>query len=208
MNPLKDLFTKAIKNLSVEEQKELASHLEKFNVAPVVAAPAVAAPVQMGGEAKLSDGTVVKYDTPTLVVGSAVTVVTPEGELPAPDGEHTLEDGTKFETVGGKVTAVEAPEMPVEQAPAPVAQAAPVVPSVFEKEVKENFASVKAENETLKTELSKMNEVIANQSKDIEAIKSFFNSLMEVPTAKPVEVSEKGNLLNRKIEKLTKFNNK
>jgi hypothetical protein len=202
MNPLKDLFTKAIKNLSVEEQKELASHLEKFNVAPVAAAPAVAAPVQMGGEGKLADGTVVKYDTPTPVVGSTVTVVTPEGELPAPDGEHTLDDGTKIETVGGKVTAVEAPEMPVAETPAPVAQAAPVVPSVFEKEVKENFASVKAENETLKTELSKMNEVIANQSKDIEAIKSFFNSLMEVPTAKPVETE---SVFNKKLKNLHSF---
>jgi len=202
MNPIKDLFKKAINMLPADEQKELYAQLEKFNM-PAPVAPVAAAPVQMGGEAKLSDGTVVKYDTPALAVGSMITVVTPEGELPAPNGEHTLEDGTKIETVDGKVTSVEAPEM---ETPAPVAQSAPVVPTLpaaFETEVKENFASVKKENETLKAELSKNAEAIASISKDVEAMKSFFNSLMEVPTAKPVEV--KDSVINQKIKNLSQF---
>lgn len=43
-------------------------------------------------EGVLSDGTVVKFDK--LEAGGIITVVTPNGEIPAPVGEHELEDGT------------------------------------------------------------------------------------------------------------------
>ena len=77
-NPLKDLLNKM---LTPEQKAELKAHVEKFNVAAPVTAPVVQEPVKMGGETKLVDGTVVKYDTPTLAVGSVVTIVTPDGEV-------------------------------------------------------------------------------------------------------------------------------
>ena len=43
-------------------------------------------------EGVLADGTIVKFDT--LEAGGMISVVTPDGEIPAPVGEHELEDGT------------------------------------------------------------------------------------------------------------------
>jgi hypothetical protein len=43
-------------------------------------------------EGVLADGTIVKFDK--LEVGGIISVVTPDGEIPAPVGEHELEDGT------------------------------------------------------------------------------------------------------------------
>lgn len=43
-------------------------------------------------EGVLADGTIVKFDK--LEVGGMISVVTPDGEIPAPVGEHELEDGT------------------------------------------------------------------------------------------------------------------
>ena len=185
-NPLKDLLNKM---LTPEQKAELKAHVEKFNVAAPVVVPVVQEPVKMGGETKLVDGTVVKYDTPTLAVGSVVTIVTPDGELPAPDGSHNLEDGTMIEVAGGKVTGIELPE--VETPEAPQMPSMPTAPTPvqnainpqFESEVKESFNAVKAENESLKAELAKL-------SSDIETIKAFFNTLVEIPTATPVEAQE------------------
>lgn len=43
-------------------------------------------------EGVLADGTIVKFDK--LEAGGMISVVTPDGEVPAPVGEHELEDGT------------------------------------------------------------------------------------------------------------------
>lgn len=43
-------------------------------------------------EGVLADGTIVKFDK--LEAGGMISVVTPDGEIPAPVGEHELEDGT------------------------------------------------------------------------------------------------------------------
>ena len=43
-------------------------------------------------EGVLADGTIVKFDK--LEAGGVISVVTPDGEIPAPVGEHELEDGT------------------------------------------------------------------------------------------------------------------
>ena len=43
-------------------------------------------------EGVLADGTIVKFDK--LEAGGIISVVTPDGEIPAPVGEHELEDGT------------------------------------------------------------------------------------------------------------------
>jgi hypothetical protein len=43
-------------------------------------------------EGVLADGTIVKFDK--LEAGGMISVITPDGEIPAPVGEHELEDGT------------------------------------------------------------------------------------------------------------------
>lgn len=193
-NPLKDLIESMLTN---EQKTELKAHLEKFNT-PIVPQAQPIQPVQMM-EATLEDGTVIKYDTPVLGVGSVVSVVTPEGELPAPDGTHTLTDGTKIEVAQGVVTSIEVPA-PV----APVEPAAPVAPDMSAQfaKVEEKFSK---ENETLKAEIETLNAKIEDQSKNIEVIYNFFNTLLETPTEKPVEKVKK---IDSKINILNKFNSK
>lgn len=67
-----------IKNLLFAEQ-----------VAEVVSQEEVAVEFMEG---VLADGTIVKFDK--LEAGGMISVVTPDGEVPAPVGEHELEDGT------------------------------------------------------------------------------------------------------------------
>lgn len=57
------------------------------------------------GTDTLVDGTEVKWEG-ELEVGTAITVVTPEGEVQAPDGQHELQSGTVIETVGGLVSNI------------------------------------------------------------------------------------------------------
>lgn len=59
------------------------------------------------GEDTLIDGTPVKWEG-TLEVGTAVMVVTPEGEVSAPDGVHELVSGAIVTTEGGMVTEIAA----------------------------------------------------------------------------------------------------
>lgn len=60
----------------------------------------------------LADGTIVKFDK--LEAGGVISVVTPDGEIPAPVGEHELEDGTIIVVTESGIIAevkmVEAPE--------------------------------------------------------------------------------------------------
>jgi hypothetical protein len=64
-------------------------------------------------EGVLADGSIVKFDK--LEAGGLITLVTPDGEVPAPVGEHELEDGTKIVIVEqGVIAEVEMPEAEVE----------------------------------------------------------------------------------------------
>ncbi|MFS4469114.1 XkdF-like putative serine protease domain-containing protein [Maribacter sp. 2210JD10-5] len=57
--------------------------------------------------AELEDGTQIEYEGETLEEGTAIMIVSEDGEKsPAPDGEHTLKDGTKVSTEEGKVTEI------------------------------------------------------------------------------------------------------
>lgn len=188
-NPLKDLLESMLTN---EQKAELKAHAEKFNlpVAPIVSAPTeVVAPVQLM-EATLEDGTVIKYDTEVLGVGSVVMVVTPEGELPAPNGNHKLADGTEIEVTDGVVTNITIPE--------PVAPVEPVAPPVA-PDMSAQFNEVK---ESFKAEIANLQSKIDGLAKENEAIKSFFNTLLTIPTEKPVE---KINSTDKKFNTLTKF---
>ena len=184
-----------IKKLSGEQKEKLKSAFNALvNPAPAPApAPAptpLAAPVQ---EVPLADGTtILKYDTPTLAVGSVVTIVTPDGEIPAPVGEHTLQDGTviKVEVVDGvaKVTEMSAPEAP----PAPV----PAMPQMQQAldgltaqfaELKNQFDSVKAENGTLKAELEAVKNSFASHSNALKELTPLVFAIAEIPSDKPIE---------------------
>ena len=197
-------FKEAVnKILSVEQKIEL-KELFTFNTPVPVIEPEntpVAEPVVMG-EAKLMDGTVVKYDTPELVIGSMITVVTPDGEFPAPVGEHTLEDGTVI-TVDetGKVIEIEAkeetPEVVVEPV-APVAMA--VTPEEKQAIIDEVIAMFEPRIKALE------DAILVSQSASSELQNKFseFGKLLDLPTNEPTKVVE--NKFQSKLNKINQYN--
>jgi len=66
-------------------------------------------------DAKLADGTIVRYES--LEIGAALSVVGEDGEVvPAPDGEHELESGDIVRTEGGVIVEIMSPEPVAEEA--------------------------------------------------------------------------------------------
>ena len=197
-------FKEAVnKILSVEQKIEL-KELFTFNTPIPVIEPEntpVAEPVAMG-EAKLMDGTVVKYDTPELVIGSMITVVTPDGEFPAPVGEHTLEDGTVI-TVDetGKVIEIEAKEETPEVVVEPVA---PVVMAVTPEEKQAIIDEVIAMFEPRIKALEDAILVSQSASSELQNKFSEFGKLLDLPTNEPTKVVE--NKFQSKLNKINQYN--
>ena len=198
-------FKEAVnKILSVEQKTEL-KELFTFNTPVPVIAPEntpVAEPVVMG-EAKLVDGTIVKYDTPELVIGSMITVVTPDGEFPAPVGEHTLENGTVVSVdETGKVIEIEVkeeetPEVIVEPI-APVAMA--VTPEEKQAIMDEVIAMFEPRIKALEDAL------LVSQSSTTELQSKFseFGKLLDLPTNEPTKVVD--SKFQSKLNKINQFN--
>ena len=197
-------FKEAVnKILSVEQKIEL-KELFTFNTPVPVIEPEntpVAEPVAMG-EAKLMDGTVVKYDTPELVIGSMITVVTPDGEFPAPVGEHTLENGTVI-TVDetGKVIEIEAKEETPEVVVEPVA---PVAMAVTPEEKQAIMDEVIAMFEPRIKALEDAILVSQSASSELQNKFSEFGKLLDLPTNEPTKVVE--NKFQSKLNKINQYN--
>lgn len=197
-------FKEAVnKILSVEQKAELKG-LFTFNTPVPVIEPEntpVAEPVVMG-EAKLMDGTVVKYDTPELVIGSMITVVTPDGEFPAPVGEHTLENGTVI-TVdeAGKVIEIEVKEETPEVVVEPVA---PVAMAVTPEEKQAIIDEVIAMFEPRLKALEDAILVSQSASSELQNKFSEFGKLLDLPTNEPTKVVE--NKFQSKLNKIKQFN--
>lgn len=203
----KDKLNQFIKeNVSPETQEKFKTFF-KFN-APVVtpttnAAPPIVPPV--AAPIKTKDGTEIKYDTPTPVVNKTkVTVVTPDGELPAPDGEIVLEDGTNLTIVGGVITEIESPQ---------TEQTEPMDPAMNANAMAEMNTKVSG----LENQLAQANKIISAltsrfeaQEKESTEIKNTltqfskdWSEFMGAPLAKPIvtptvtKLSKKDNLLNK-----------
>lgn len=196
---------KELNNLIPSDIKiKLKDFAAKFNAAPVItptpvvpAVPAQAPPAATFGEGTLKDGiTVIKWNTPELAVGSMITVVTPEGELPAPEGEHELQDGTKIKVEvkdgSATVTSVESPT------PAPAVQAAPsnemqnVIHQItgFSEQIK-TFAS---EKETFASQVAEFKAQAEANKAELETVKAQFAEFVkivaevfELPSGNPTE---------------------
>jgi len=68
-------------------------------------------------DAKLVDNeTIVQAEGDTFVVGAQLSLVTPDGLIPAPAGEHITLDGVKiYVDEAGIITQIDMPEMPAAQ---------------------------------------------------------------------------------------------
>lgn len=192
------------KGITDEFKKEFKSLIERFNIAPVVATPVVTPPVtpeKKFGEATLSDGTIIKWDGDMpLAVGTPVMVIdptNPQGFLPAPDGDFDLQDGSKISIKDGAISVY----TPV--APAPPVTPAPQMNAQFEKieaelkEVKENFAKVNTEKETLEAKITEMSAQLEANKKNIETISEnskkmfeMFVEAMDTPQENPIETPQ------------------
>ncbi len=197
-------FKEAVNKILSAEQKAELKGLFTFNTPVPVIEPEntpVAEPVAMG-EAKLMDGTVVKYDTPELVIGSMITVVTPDGEFPAPVGEHTLEDGTVI-TVDetGKVIEIESKEETPEVVVEPIA---PVTMAVTPEEKQAIMDEVIAMFEPRLKALEDAILVSQSASSELQNKFSEFGKLLDLPTNEPTKVVE--NKFQSKLNKIKQFN--
>jgi hypothetical protein len=193
-------------NLSPEDHKKV-SEFFKFNTPPLTTPPTgtpQATPVTQGGEAKLKDGTVIKYDTPALAIGSTLTVITPEGEASAPNGDHEAENGDIITVVDGKVTDLK-----------PAAPATPAVPAMpemvaqmkaeFEKQLKENSEAADKKYNELKTQFEAQTKAHEELKEKFLGFSTFFEESLGIPSAepitipanKPVSLSKKEKLLNK-----------
>ena len=193
-------FKDILNDLLTPEQKVALK--AEFNALPTIPTPTpVAAPAPaVFGEGKLMDGTVIKYDTEVLGVGSIVTVVTESGELPAPDGEHELENGDKITITAGKIEKIDAKVAevvpPVET---PMAASNPLVDALK--------ALMEGKFEAQNKEVNELKGIVAEQAKALESFKSFFSSLVETPTGTPVVKGEEF-LSKRKQTLVNKYFNK
>lgn len=145
---------------------KLKEHLAKFSEMPVAVepvAPVVEAPVKMATEVKLNDGTSLSVDG-EVAIGSAVMLISPEGEMPATDGEYVAEDGTVITVLNGTIAEI-----------ASKAEEAPEAP-----EVANEMPTMMAEIESLKTQLAELKETI-------KLTLSAVNTIVEAPVVEPIE---------------------
>ena len=134
-------------------------------------------------ETTLESGEAVRA-TPTLAVGSVLSLISPDGDIPAPDGSHTLVDGTQVVVLDGIISeVVEAVAPPAAESPDMVA-------------MKEQIETLKTENETLKLSIventkavdlkfTELEAKIANHNKINELLNEAFVALSEVPVSTP-----------------------
>ena len=196
MSKEKSLFSK----LPVEMQEVVKKFLPTWaTLKTELAEVTPAAPVKLG-ETTLADGTVVKYTGDTLALGSDVTVVTADGEVPAPDGDLTLVDGTVITIVSGKVTEIETPDAaaaePADMKSEVNKQVSERVTKIVEK-FESQFAAQKIEIENLKLKVGKIGATVVSNTDMLIAFS-------EVETDEPIEKPE-NSVGSKKTKAIDKF---
>tara|TARA_R110002126_G_scaffold62270_1_gene160457 strand:+ start:5107 stop:5721 length:615 start_codon:yes stop_codon:yes gene_type:complete len=133
-------------------------------------------------ETTLESGEAVRA-IPTLAVGSVMSLISPDGDIPAPDGSHTLVDGTQVVVLDGIISEVVESEIPEAESPDMV-------------EMKSDMGTLKTENEKLKMSIqenakavdlkfAELEAKIANHNKINELLNEAFVALSEVPASTP-----------------------
>lgn len=188
----KKTFKDLVNSILSPEQKETFAKAFKFETPiPVVepvnnAAPQTVPPV--AGEIKTKDGTVVKYSTPSPMPNETiVTVVTPDGELPAPAGEHELENGDKI-TVGEAGILVEYEPAEV------VAPVAPVTQEAMDAAVNDVNAKLEIANKTISALVARFDAVEKDNTELKSTLATFsktFTELLNTPMANPIVAPER-----------------
>ena len=193
------------------ELKKVADKLKEFKAefSEVPATPVTpATPTQMAtNDGQLQDGTAFKYTGDKLDVGSEVTIVDANGELPMPEGEYIAADGATF-----TVTADPATGKSVVSAMTPVTEEG--MKADTEKKVSERitkivekfdaqFKAIETENSTLKTEIENLKLKVSKQATMIAESTELVVAMGSIETAEaiepPVLSSKESKLANLKI---------
>jgi len=188
----KKTFKDLVNSILSPEQKETFAKAFKFEtpipvVEPVNNADAKTVP-PVAGEIKTKDGTVVKYSTPSAIPNETiVTVVTPDGELPAPAGEHVLENGDTL-TIGEAGLLVEFKPSEVVEPVAPVNQEA------MDAAVNDVNAKLEIANKTISALVARFDSVEKDNTELKSTLATFsktFNDLLNTPMADPIVAPER-----------------
>lgn len=154
-------------------------------------------------DAKLKDGTIIRYDGDKLDIGVPVMAVTEAGVMAMPDGDHELEDGTKFTIATGVVSAVTPvadPNAEPDKAAAPTAQsqststpmteagAKAIVESIIKEtrfaediaELKAQNAEFKKEKETFSTQKEAKEKEVSDLKTELESTKTTLKELFKL----------------------------
>lgn len=131
------------------------------------------------GELTLVDGTIIKYEGDAPAIGSALIVVTPEGEVPAPDGVHETDSGLLIETEGGVITEIEEKEMEVE-----AGKKEEEKPAEFA--TLENFETYRASVEERMANLEKTLISMLGKVEETFAVFEKFSNQTPAPAQKPI----------------------
>ena len=129
------------------------------------------------GELTLVDGTIIKYEGDAPAIGSALIVVTPEGEVPAPDGVHETDSGLLIQTEGGVITEIEEKEMEVE--------AGKKEEEMTEFATLENFETYRASVEERMANLEKTLISMLGKVEETFAVFEKFSNQTPAPAEKP-----------------------
>ena len=188
----KKTFKDLVNSILSPEQKETFAKAFKFETPiPVVepvnnSAPETVPPV--AGEIKTKDGTVVKYSTPTPMPNETiVTVVTPDGELPAHAGDHVLENGDEI-TVGDAGLLLEYEPAEVVEPVAPVTQEA------MDAAVSDVNAKLEIANKTISALVARFDSVEKDNTELKSTLATFsktFTDLLNTPMANPIVTPER-----------------
>jgi hypothetical protein len=141
-------------------------------------------------EGVLADGTIVKFDK--LEVGGIVSVVTPEGEVPAPVGEHELEDGTVIVISEVKLVEMEN-EVEVEEKMA-------VEPVNYDSKFEEI-------NNSFNTKISEVEAKIEFLNDITKKIVEFMDAFAQVESAVETQKPKNTFLAQNKVSKTDAFKN-
>jgi len=146
-------------------------------------------------DAKLQDGSIVRYEGDTPTMGMPIEVISETGEvMPLADGEYMMEDGTILKVAKGVIAEVVAPQAEAVEAPQDMADPTPQSPmtesavkrivesivkeTVFSKEEietkfsesKTSYENLIEENKILKAELEKQKELLKETFSLVEKI--------------------------------------
>jgi len=140
-------------------------------------------------DAKLVDGTIVRYDA--LEVGAALSVVGEDGEIvAAPDGQHELESGEIVRTEEGVIVEILEPEAePVDAEEEVEEEMSAEAPAFDADSFKEDILG--AVSNLIKSEIASAAFAKNDKVSDIEKAVSLMSELVEKMAATPKEAPSK-----------------